>query len=146
MKYFNRRASHWLSSTRRFSKFRVGLSPLGSCVGSILNADSYVKESVSAPLKIVGFLRVLRFPPTGNVDSVCVAVLRDQTWVPRWLLEASMESLGLDQIELSPFAIQFCLQLRVRMIRTHPLYTGERRMLCNIYTYTYIYKTLFKPR
>ena len=43
-------------------------------VGSILATDSCMtlmwKESVNALPKLVGFLRVLRFPPTGNVDRV----------------------------------------------------------------------------
>jgi hypothetical protein len=32
--------------------------------------DSLWKESVNALPKVVGFLRVLRFPPTGKVDRV----------------------------------------------------------------------------
>jgi hypothetical protein len=43
-------------------------------VGSILATDScmtlFWKDDVNALLKVVGFLRVLRFPPTGNVDRV----------------------------------------------------------------------------
>jgi hypothetical protein len=38
-------------------------------MGSILATDS-CEESVNALPKVVGFLRVLRFPPTGNVDRV----------------------------------------------------------------------------
>jgi hypothetical protein len=35
-------------------------------------------------------------------DPSTVAVLRDQTWVIRWLPEAPLESLRLDQVELHP--------------------------------------------
>ena len=38
-------------------------------VGSILATDS-CEEPVNALTKVVGYLRVLRFPPTGNVDRV----------------------------------------------------------------------------
>jgi hypothetical protein len=38
-------------------------------VGSILATDS-CEESVNALPKVVGFLLVLRFPPTGKVDRV----------------------------------------------------------------------------
>ena len=38
-------------------------------VGLILATDS-CEESVNALPKVVGFLRVLRFPPTGKVDRV----------------------------------------------------------------------------
>jgi hypothetical protein len=84
------------------------------------------KESFNALPKVVRFLRVLRFSPTGNVDRVgwdephtdpsTVAVLRDQTWVIRWLPEAPLENLRLDQvwaaffvIDLSPFEWNFDL-------------------------------------
>jgi hypothetical protein len=47
------------------------------CIGSrcrrvaVLNRKvSMRKESVNALPKVVGILRVLRFPPTGNVDRV----------------------------------------------------------------------------
>ena len=42
-------------------------------------------------------------------DPSTVAVLRDQTWVIRWLPEAPLESLRLDQLELRP--LQFNLAL-----------------------------------
>jgi hypothetical protein len=32
--------------------------------------DTYVKKSVNTLPKVVGFFRVLRFRPTGNVDRV----------------------------------------------------------------------------
>jgi hypothetical protein len=36
---------------------------------SVQAHDTHVKR-VNAPPKVVGFLRALRFPPTGNVDRV----------------------------------------------------------------------------
>jgi hypothetical protein len=47
-----------------------------------------------------------------QIDPFTVAVLRDQTWVIRLLLEASLESLRLDQAELS-LVIQLNVQLQV---------------------------------
>jgi hypothetical protein len=39
-------------------------------VGSILATDSCEKSQSTLCPKVVGFLRVLRFPPTGKVDRV----------------------------------------------------------------------------
>jgi hypothetical protein len=39
-------------------------------VGWILATDSCEKSKVNALPKVVGFLRVLWFPPTGQVDRV----------------------------------------------------------------------------
>ena len=61
-----------------------GELPLGASVGAVVRASAFHlwdrgfdfryglmwKESVNALLKVVGFLRVLRFPPTGNVDRM----------------------------------------------------------------------------
>ncbi len=86
------------------------------------------EESVKALPKVVGFLRVLRFPPTGNVDSErlglaldwdyrltdpsTVAVLRDQTRVIRWLPEALLESLPLDHVQLRPSPFSLALNCK----------------------------------
>jgi hypothetical protein len=49
-------------------------SEIMAVMGSILATDSCMalmwKESVNALPKVVGFLRVLQFPPTRNVDRV----------------------------------------------------------------------------
>jgi hypothetical protein len=42
-------------------------------------------------------------------DPSTVAVLRDQTWVIRWLPLAPLESLRLDQVELRPLLFSFAL-------------------------------------
>jgi hypothetical protein len=85
-------------------------------VGSILATNSCMtllwKESVNALPKVVGFLRELRFPPTGNVDRV------GWDYPPNWPFHRScppwpdmshkvaarglLESLRLDQVELRP--------------------------------------------
>jgi hypothetical protein len=56
----------------QFSPFKAPFT--FEIVGSILAADSFMtlmsKESVNVLPKVVGFLRALRFPPTGNVDRV----------------------------------------------------------------------------
>jgi hypothetical protein len=51
-------------------------------------------------------------------DPSTVAVLRDQTWVIRWLPGEPLESLRLDQVWAASFAIQLRSQLQVRIIST----------------------------
>jgi hypothetical protein len=72
--------------------------PLQTC-------DTMRKQSVKVLSKIVGFLWILWFPPTENVDRMSwdkfitnpsiVAVLHDQTWIIRWESEQPWVSLRL---------------------------------------------------
>ena len=51
-------------------RFTTSIIRLPNYMGSILATDSCETESVNALPKVVGFLRVLRFLPTGKVDRV----------------------------------------------------------------------------
>ena len=88
-------------------------------------------ESVNALTEVVGFLRVLGFPPTGKVDRVgCTCVLRDRP-------DMSHKVTARDALRKPStrsgwavsFVIQFNSQLQVRMIST-----------AHIPTYLLIYK------
>jgi hypothetical protein len=65
----------------------------------------------------VGFLRVLRFPPTGNVDRVGwdKLLLTDPSTAAVLRARGAKESLRLDQIGL-----QVTSHLRIRMSGTPP--------------------------
>ena len=59
------------SSIRWLSRLSDVLPPLRSWVRSLYRAsDRTWEEFVNTLPKVVGFLRVLRFPPTGKVDWV----------------------------------------------------------------------------
>jgi hypothetical protein len=120
---------------------RNRLSPLRSWVPFSLWTLMW-KESVNTQLKVVGFLRVLRFPPTVNVDRVSwdyslndpstVAVLHDETWVIRWLPEAPLESLRLDQVELRPSYFSLTLPLLHAQIHWARCLTGLNNVLFTV--------------
>jgi hypothetical protein len=65
-------ASLRVTKVRRFQEPRTADFGKSEIEGSILVADSWHswKEPVNALPKVVGFLRVLRFPLTENVDKV----------------------------------------------------------------------------
>jgi hypothetical protein len=103
-------------------------------VGSILATDSCMtlmwKESVNALPKVVGFLRVLQFPPTGNVDRV------GWDYPPNWPFHRSCAPWSDMSHKVTArgalrkpstwsgwaasFAIQLSAQLQVRMILPPP--------------------------
>ena len=106
-------------------------------VGSMLATDSCMtlmwKESVNALPKVVGFLRVLRFPPTGNVDRV------GWDYPPNWPFHRScapwsdmshkvaargaLRKPSTRSGWAASLVIQFSSQLQVWMISTpHPTY------------------------
>jgi hypothetical protein len=101
-------SSHAASAFHLWVRFSMR-TPVNLCEKSqsTLHQKSWVFSEYSGFLPqgmLTGWVGIIP-----QIDPSTVAVLRDQTWVIRWLPEAPLESLRLDQVELRPS--QFSLAL-----------------------------------